>query len=96
MKKIVMILMTTLVSLLMVSCATTSGVGTGNVNENKLTNFKYLEKICDVQLVNEQNGDMYYLLDSGKGKYISLTNGNSMCLLVRDGELYGRNVMVAK
>lgn len=37
---------------------------------------------------------MYYLLDSGKGRYISLANGNSMCLLVRDGELYGRNVMV--
>lgn len=70
------------------------GVGTEDITESKLTNFNYLEKICDVQLVDEQNGDMYYLLDSGKGMYISLANGNSMCLLVRDGELYGRNVMV--
>ena len=90
-----MILMTTLVSFLMVSCATTSSVGTGNVNENKLTNFKYLEKICDVQLVKEQNGDMGYLLDGGKGLYISFKSGNSACLLVRDGELYGRSVMVS-
>lgn len=94
MKKILITLLAILGLFSLTCCATTSEVGTEDITESKLTNFNYLEKICDVQLVDEQNGDMYYLLDSGKGRYISLANGNSMCLLVRDGELYGRNVMV--
>lgn len=94
MKKIVVILMTTLVSLLMVSCASTSNVGTGNVDESELTNPSYLKKICQVQQIYGEEGAVVCWLDNRKGNYTALKDGYAACVLVRDGELYGRQILV--
>lgn len=95
MKKIVVILMTTLISLLITSCATTSGVGTRNIDESELTNPSYLKKICQVQQVYGEEGAVVCWLDNRKGNYIALKDGYAACVLVRDGELYDRQTLVA-
>ena len=62
-----------------------------NVKESKLTNISYLKKICDVKLISSEKGDVVYLLDSGKGYFVNKKNNQKMCLIVKDGELYGRS-----
>lgn len=92
MKKIVMILMTTLVSLLMVSCATTSGVNKGaNIKEYKLNRLSYVKKICQITDAYESEDFVEYELDNGKGRFVNdKKNKFKVCLIVKNGELYGR------
>lgn len=60
------------------------------VNESKLTSLRYVKKIC--QITDTYKGEDYtvYELDGGKGKFINFKGGNKICLIVKDGELYGR------
>ena len=74
------------------SCATTSGMmGTSGIKESKLTNISYLKKICDVKLIYSEKGDTVYLLDNGKGYFVHKKNSQKICLIVKDGGLYGRS-----
>lgn len=60
------------------------------IKESKLTSLRYLKKIC--QITDTYKGEDYtaYELDNGKGKFIKYKGGHKVCLLVKDGELYGR------
>ena len=95
MKKIVMILMMAFGLFTFASCATTSGMmGTSGIKESKLTNISYLKKICDVKPIHSEKGDEVYLLDDGKGYFVhkkDYKGSQKMCLIVKDGELYGRS-----
>ena len=71
----------------LISCATTSSI----VKESKLTSIFYLKKICDVKLVYSEKGDKVYLLDDGEGYFVYQKNSQKICLIVKDGELYGRS-----
>ena len=73
-----------------VGCATTSGIDTSDIKESKLTSVSYLKKICDVKLVYSEKDGEVYLLDDGKGYFLYVKNSQKMCLIVKDGELYGR------
>ena len=92
MKKIVMVLMTTLISLLITSCATTSGVSkSAKIKEEKLTRLSYVKKICQITDAYESEDLVAYELDNGKGRFVNdKKNRVKMCLIVKDGELYGR------
>lgn len=95
MKKILIILFAVIGLFSLTCCATTSGVGSGNIDESKLTNPSYLKKICQVQQVYEEEGSVVCWLDGRKGSYTALKDGYTACVLVRDGELYGRQILVA-
>lgn len=49
MKKVLIALLAALGLFSLTCCATTSGVGTRNIDESELTNPSYLKKICQVQ-----------------------------------------------
>ena len=74
-----------------IGCATTSGINISGINESKLTNITYLKKICDVKLIDSEKDDVVYLLDNGKGYFVYKKNNQKVCLIVKDGELYGRS-----
>lgn len=63
---------------------------TVKIKESKLTSLRYLKKIC--QITDTYKGEDFtaYELDNGKGKFIKYKGGHKVCLLVKDGELYGR------
>lgn len=65
------------------------------VKESKLTSLRYVKKIC--QITDTYKGEDYtaYELDGGKGKFINFKGGNKICLIVKDGELYGRYATLA-
>lgn len=77
-------------SAVFVSCATTSSIDTSEIKESKLTSISYLKKICDVKLVYSEKGDEVYLLDNGEGYFVHKKNADKVCLIVKDGELFGR------
>lgn len=60
------------------------------IKESKLTSLRYVKKIC--QITDTYKGEDYtaYELDGGKGKFIKYKGGHKICLIVKDGELYGR------
>ena len=60
------------------------------VKESKLSSLRYIKKIC--QITDTYKGEDYtvYELDGGKGRFIKYKGGHKVCLLVKDGELYGR------
>lgn len=91
MKKILTVLIMTLMMVGLISCATTSNIDTSDIKESKLTNISYLKKICDVKLVYSEKGDEVYLLDYGEGYFVHKKNAHKICLIVKDGELYGRS-----
>ena len=92
MKKILVVLMMAFGLFTFISCATTSGMmGTSGIKESKLTNISYLKKICDVKLICSEKGDTVYLLDNGKGYFVHKKNSQKICLIVKDGALYGRS-----
>ena len=91
MKKILTVLMMVLIMVGLISCVTTSGIDTNDIKENKLTSVSYLKKICDVKLVYSEKGDEVYLLDDGKGYFFHKKNSHKICLIVKDGYLYGRS-----
>ena len=60
------------------------------VKESKLSSLRYIKKIC--QITDTYKGEDYtvYELDGGKGRFIKYKGGHKVCLIVKDGELYGR------
>lgn len=60
------------------------------VKESKLSSLRYIKKIC--KITDTYKGEDYtaYELDNGKGRFIKYKGGHKVCLLVKDGELYGR------
>lgn len=60
------------------------------VKESKLSSLRYIKKIC--KITDTYKGEDYtaYELDGGKGRFIKYKGGHKICLLVKDGELYGR------
>ena len=91
MRKITLFIMILMMVAGLTGCATTSGIGTNGVKESKLTNISYLKKICDVKPICSEKGDAVYLLDNGKGYFVHKKNSQKICLIVKDGELYGRS-----
>lgn len=94
MKKMFMIFMV-LMTAGLISCATTSGTSKGaKIREDKLTSISYLKRICDVKPVYSEKGDEVYLLDGGEGYFVhkkDYKGSQKICLIVKDGELYGRS-----
>ena len=91
MKKILTVLIMTLIMAGLISCATTSSIDTSDIKESKLTSISYLKKVCDVKLVYSEKGDEVYLLNDGEGYFVHKKNSQKICLIVKDGELYGRS-----
>ena len=87
-----MILMTTLVSLLITSCATTPGVSkSAKIKEYKLNRLSYVKRICQITDVYESEDFVAYELDNGKGRFVNdKRNEVKVCFIVKNGELYGR------
>ena len=63
---------------------------TVKVKESKLSSLRYIKKIC--KITDTYKGEDYtaYELDGGKGRFIKYKGGHKICLIVKDGELYGR------
>ena len=66
------------------------------INESKLTDLSYVRKICDVKVGVQTEHGATYTLDNGKGFYTATTNGRVMCIVVKNGEPYGRYVQADK
>lgn len=66
------------------------------IDENKLTDISYVSQICDVKTDCQTELGVWYTLDNGRGFYSATTNGRVMCIVVKNGEPYGRYVMADK
>lgn len=66
------------------------------IKESKLTSLRYLKKIC--KITDTCKGEDYtaYELDGGEGRFVKYKGGHKVCLLVKDGELYGRWVELSR
>ena len=66
------------------------------VKESRLSSLRYVKKIC--KITNTYKGEDYtaYELDNGKGRFVKYKGGHKICLLVKDGELYGRCVELSR
>lgn len=60
------------------------------IKESKLTSLRYLKRICQITDTYKCEDFTAYELDNGKGRLIKYKGGHKICLLVKDGELYGR------
>lgn len=61
------------------------------IKESKLTSLSYVKKICNITATYKSEDFNIYKLDGGKGVlYIRGDNKLKECVLVKDGELYGR------
>lgn len=61
------------------------------IKESKLTSLSYVKKICKITATYNSEDFDIYKLDGGNGVlYISGDNKFKECVLVKDGELYGR------
>lgn len=98
MKKMMMVLMMVLACFLMASCVTTSSVNKGSeIREHKLTRLSYIKKICQITDAHESEDFVTYELDNGKGRFVNdKKNKVKMCLIIKDGELYGRYSQTSK
>lgn len=69
---------------------------TKKVKESKLSSLRYIKKIC--KITDTYKGEDYtaYELDGGKGRFIKYKGGHRICLIVKDGELYGRWVELSR
>ena len=64
---------------------------TAEVKESKLTSLSYVKKICKItETYKLENCDIYKLDDCKGVLYITRDNKFKECVLVKDGELYGR------
>ncbi len=81
-----------------VGCVTTSGINNdANINENKLTRLSYVKKICQITDAYECEDFVVYELDNGKGRFVNdKKNKVKVCLIVKDGALYGRYSQTSK
>ena len=66
------------------------------INESKLTDISYVSQICDVKVAFQTEYGVGYTLDNGRGFYNATTNGRVMCLIITNGEPYGRYVQADK
>lgn len=66
------------------------------INESKLTDISYVSQICNVKVAFQTEYGVGYTLDNGRGFYNATTNGRVMCLIVKNGEPYGRYVLADK
>lgn len=66
------------------------------INEDKLTDISYVSQICDVKVAFQTEHGVGYTLDNGRGFYNATTNGRVMCIVVKNGEPYGRYVLADK
>lgn len=66
------------------------------INESKLTDISYISQICDVKVAFQTEYGVGYTLDNGMGFYNATTNGRVMCMIVKNGEPYGRYVLADK
>ena len=66
------------------------------INESKLTDISYVSQICDVKVAFQAEHGIGYTLDNGRGFYNATTNGRVMCMVVKNGEPYGRYVLSDK
>lgn len=92
MKKILIALLAVLGLFSLTCCATTSGVNKGaNIKEYKLNRLSYVKRICQIADAYESEDFVAYELDNGKGRFVNdKKNKVKVCLIVKDGELYGR------
>ena len=64
---------------------------TTKVKESKLTSLSYVKKICKITATYNSEDCNIYKLDDGNGVlYINGDNTFKICVLVKDGHLYGR------
>ena len=99
MKKMFMIMMMVFgLSAVFVSCATTSSTDkVVKIMEDKLTRLSYVKKICQITDAYESKDLVAYELDNGKGRFVNdKKNKVKVCLIVKDGELYGRYSQTSK
>lgn len=62
-----------------------------SIKESKLTSLSYVKKICKITTTCILEDFTFYKLDGGNGVLaISRDNRFKQCVLVKDGELYGR------
>lgn len=66
------------------------------INESKLTDISYVSQICDVKVGVQTEQGASYTLDNGMGFYSATTNGRVLCIVVKNGEPYGRYVLADK
>lgn len=66
------------------------------INESKLTDISYVSQICNVKVAFQTEQGVGYTLDNGRGFYNATTNGRVMCIVVKNGEPYGRYVIADK
>lgn len=66
------------------------------INEDKLTDISYVSQICNVKVAFQTEQGVGYTLDNGRGFYNATTNGRVMCIVVKNGEPYGRYVLADK
>ena len=61
------------------------------IKESKLTSLSYVKKVCKITYTYKCEDFTIYKLDGGNGVlYIRGDNKFKECVLVKDGELYGR------
>lgn len=65
------------------------------IKESKLTSLSYVKKICKITDTYKCKDFTAYELDNGKGRFVNFKGGNKICLIVKDGELYGRYATLA-
>lgn len=82
--------------LMVVSCAFNLSAKDIKINESKLTDISYVSQICDVKVAFQTEYGVGYTLDNGRGFYNATTNGRVMCIVVKNGEPYGRYVLADK
>ena len=81
--------------LMVVSCAFSLSAKDIKIKESKLTSLSYIKKIC--QITDTYKGKDYtaYELDNGKGRFVTFKGGTKICLILKNGELYGRYATLA-
>lgn len=62
------------------------------INESKLTDLNYLMKTCKVAYVGKLDTCSVYLLDNGEGIYVNDNFGLELCVIRKNGTIYGRLV----
>lgn len=65
------------------------------IKESKLTSLSYVKKTCKITDTYKGEDFTAYELDNGKGRFVNFKGGNKICLIVKDGELYGRYATLA-
>lgn len=65
------------------------------IKERKLTSLSYIKKICKITGTYKGEDFTAYELDNGKGRFVNFKGGTKVCLVFKNGELYGRYAALA-